>query len=472
MDPACGGGAFLAYALEHNITSPDRLFGIEKDPEVAATWVRTGLKDRANMFVADGLCPANRPIPPSPPLPIAFDWVVGNPPFGTRNLKSDPDFEETIRAVQQSFTIWRRDGRRSPDFASYPVEVLFLERFWQLAKPGGYVGIIIPDGILANARLSYVREWLSDRASVRVVVSLPQHTFSAGGASAKASLLIFQRKPVPAGRIFTADLESPAPVKGGVKHLVALFADLVSAERDSPHPNPLPPAGEGGSPASDSAFPIPHSAVDCPPWGVYLMEPQEPGGRLDPAYYHPKYSENLRALRNLPNVVEFGELIEFTTYGQVGTRVFARSGVRLLTPANLKTTDGGLVIGVDVYRPERFVAPGSRNDPARSRLRRGDLLLSNSGVGCIGRPAVFLSDEVCNISQHINLIRVKGVQPEYIAVYLQTRFARLQIEREKCGVGPSGINFDRIKSLLIPILQADIRESAAREYLRLTRMPM
>ncbi len=129
------------------------------------------------------------------------------------------------------------------------------------------------------------------------------------------------------------------------------------------------------------------------------------------------------------------------------------------------------MVGVDVHHPERFVAPGSRNDPARSRLRPGDLLLSNSGVGCIGRPAVFLSDEPCNISQHINLIRVRRVEPGYLAVYLQTRFARLQIEREKCGVGPSGINFGRIKSLLIAILPAEERVSAAREYVRLSSLP-
>ena len=141
---------------------------------------------------------------------------------------------------------------------------------------------------------------------------------------------------------------------------------------------------------------------------------------MDPAYYHPKYVENLRFLRTLPRVVPFGELIEFTTYGQVGSREFAKSGVRLLTPANLVTTKDGYVIGVDISSPERFVPPGSRNDPARSRLRKGDLLLSNSGVGCIGRPAVFYSDEPCNISQHINLIRVKGIEPEYLAAVSYT----------------------------------------------------
>jgi hypothetical protein len=291
--------------------------------------------------------------------------VVGNPPFGTRCLTIEPKY--------LSFTI---NAGRPLD--NYPIEILFLERFWQLARPGGFVAIIIPDGILANARLAYVREWLTCRATIKEVVSLPQHTFHRNGAASKASILVFKKEP--------------------------------------------------GMPSGD---------------------------RLDPAYYDPKFTENVEFLSSLPNVVRFGDLIEYTTYGQVGSREYTESGVRLLTPANL--TSSGISLS-----PERFVAPGSRNDPPRSRLQKGDLLFANSGVGCIGRAAVFYSDEPCNISQHVNLIRLHspdvasaksgGVEPEYMAVYLQTRFGRLQIAREKCGVGACGINFDRIKSILVPVL--------------------
>ena len=57
-----------------------------------------------------------------------------------------------------------------------------------------------------------------------------------------------------------------------------------------------------------------------------------------------------------------------------------------------------------------------------------------------------------------------GIEPEYMAVYLQTRFGRLQIAREKCGVGPCGINFDRIKSILVPIMPESARKEIVRQY--------
>ncbi|HUV05216.1 MAG TPA: N-6 DNA methylase [Armatimonadota bacterium] len=433
--------------------------------------------------------------PPTLPYPhTPFDWVVGNPPFGTLSLRSSPDFEQLARAIRENFTIWR-DGQHAADLAKYRIEVLFLERFWQLARPGGYVAMVVPDGILANARLSYVREWLSSRAAIRAIVSLPRHTFYRTGAASKASVLVFQRNPALPGRVFSAALESRASWQAGIERLAEQFADFAQwSAADEPNltpgPSPmrrgekvlLPPLrGEAGRGVGQSATrnpkssyakaPADKSEIECLPWVVFPAEILSPGDRLDPAYYHRKYTENLRLLRGLPNAVTLGELIEYTTYGQVGKRELAESGVRLLTPANLVTTGEGFVIGVDIRSPERFVPPGSRNDPARSRLQKGDLLLANSGVGCIGRAAVFYSDEPCNISQHINLVRVRDVEPEYLAVYLQTRFARLQIHREKCGVGPCGINFDRIKSILVPILPQEVRREIVERYRQLSSRP-
>jgi predicted RNA methylase len=457
MDPACGDGAFLRYALEHGITN--RVCGIEKDPHLAASWEAQGLSVRADLTIGDGLLPFN----PQSEIrnPKSFDWVVGNPPFGTRCLGEEADLE----ALARDYTIWRESRIRHRMLATYPIEILFLERFVRLAKPGGYVAIIVPDGILANARLSYVRDWLAAHAEVKAVVSLPQHVFSRTGASSKGSVLLLRRtargddggmgvwEDGSAGDrslithhsspIFLAALESRVPIRTGVPKMAKLFSDFVH---------------------SNSELRTPNSALDCPPWLAYTVEGLFSGERLDPAYHHPRYVENTRFLQSLPNVVTLGELTEYTTYGQVGRRDLADSGVRLITPANFVMTEDGYTSGLDIHSPERFTAPGSRNDPPRSRLRKGDLLLVNSGVGCIGRAAVFYGDQPCNISQHVNLIRVRGIEPEYLAIYLQTSYARLQIAREKCGVGACGINFDRIKSILTPVLQEDVRHDIARRY--------
>ena len=72
-------------------------------------------------------------------------------------------------------------------------EILFIERCLDLLKPGGRLGIVLPEGIFNNPSLAYVREFCEDRAFLRAVVSLPQETFTASGASVKASLLFLQK---------------------------------------------------------------------------------------------------------------------------------------------------------------------------------------------------------------------------------------------------------------------------------------
>lgn len=72
-------------------------------------------------------------------------------------------------------------------------EILFIERCLALLKPGGRLGIVLPEGVFNNPSLAYVREFCENRAFIRAVVSLPQETFLSSGASVKASLLFVQK---------------------------------------------------------------------------------------------------------------------------------------------------------------------------------------------------------------------------------------------------------------------------------------
>ena len=55
------------------------------------------------------------------------------------------------------------------------------------------MGIVLPEGVLNNPSLRYVREYVEDRAFLQAVVSLPQETFLSSGASVKASLLFLRK---------------------------------------------------------------------------------------------------------------------------------------------------------------------------------------------------------------------------------------------------------------------------------------
>jgi len=121
VDPACGDGAFLRAALERSLAPQEHLYGCDIDPALVAQLQGEGL---ARVALADGLDPDSQPA-------AAFDLVVGNPPFGVATSA--------------------RGGRAQPS------EVRFLLRALELARPGGYVALVLPSGVLANERLRAIR---------------------------------------------------------------------------------------------------------------------------------------------------------------------------------------------------------------------------------------------------------------------------------------------------------------------------
>lgn len=77
--------------------------------------------------------------------------------------------------------------------AATAIEVFFMERFVQLAKPGGVIAVIVPESILASDRLGPLRWWLMERVVLLAVATLPQKVFSGVGANARTGILFARR---------------------------------------------------------------------------------------------------------------------------------------------------------------------------------------------------------------------------------------------------------------------------------------
>ena len=72
-------------------------------------------------------------------------------------------------------------------------EVLFIERCINLLKPGGRLGIVLPEGVLNNPNLQTVRELFERMAKIILITSIPQDVFMASGATVKPSLMFFKK---------------------------------------------------------------------------------------------------------------------------------------------------------------------------------------------------------------------------------------------------------------------------------------
>jgi type I restriction enzyme M protein len=77
--------------------------------------------------------------------------------------------------------------------ANRATEIVFVERCLNLLKPGGRIGIVLPDGNLNNPSLTWLRRWCEGKAKILAVVGLPEETFRSADATVKASLVFLKR---------------------------------------------------------------------------------------------------------------------------------------------------------------------------------------------------------------------------------------------------------------------------------------
>ena len=198
---------------------------------------------------------------------------------------------------------------------------------------------------------------------------------------------------------------------------------------------------------------------------------EKPYGRFDPEYYHPEYDDMFSEIRQARfKISSLGKFIlpgtEGITYGQVGSRYYSKKGrVQYLQVSNITLT------GIDIYEKFATVDEDGHNDPQRSRLKTKDILLLNGGVGSLGRSCILLqNDKIYNISQDIDRIRVKGINPVYVSVFINSFFGKKQIERFQKGVsGQTKIGFEHVKCIEIPLLHDFIQSHIETEYKKMAR---
>jgi Type I restriction enzyme R protein N terminus (HSDR_N)/N-6 DNA Methylase len=157
-----------------------------------------------------------------------FDLVFTNPPFGS-NVGSDQKVggsDETRVPTDQAYTdrchehygeYWAENHQRLLQAAeatdskgrkgtpildlfeigkgknNRPTELIFVERCLNLLRPGGRMGIVLPDGNLNNPSLAWLRRWAEGKAKLLAVVSLPEETFRSSNATVKASLVFLHK---------------------------------------------------------------------------------------------------------------------------------------------------------------------------------------------------------------------------------------------------------------------------------------
>lgn len=194
------------------------IFGCDAEPRAARTAKMNMIMHgdgHGGIHYHDGLVDINGI------FPGRFDIVITNPPFGS-NVGSDQkvggsdetrvlnDAAYRARCVRRYGAAWEESHDRmlaaataktnildlfeiGKGKANRATEIVFVERCLELLKPGGRIGIVLPDGNLNNPSLTWLRRWCEGKAKILAVVGLPEETFRSADATVKASLVFLKR---------------------------------------------------------------------------------------------------------------------------------------------------------------------------------------------------------------------------------------------------------------------------------------
>ena len=195
--------------LQH--LSSDCIFGTDANPRMARTAKMNMIMHgdgHGGVHHHDGLLNVNGI------FENRFDVILTNPPFGSRVEKSlkiteadkftdEAKIEHYTKRYGEEYTkaLEQVNGNIGESVLSLYesgklsglTEVLFIERCLRLLKPGGRLGIVLPEGVLNNTQLQSVRELFEGMAKIILITSIPQDVFMASGATVKPSLMFFKK---------------------------------------------------------------------------------------------------------------------------------------------------------------------------------------------------------------------------------------------------------------------------------------
>lgn len=110
-----------------------------------------------------------------------FDILVANPPYSVNAFKN------YLSKAKESFELYSRLTENSSE-----IECLFIERAYQLLKPDGVAGIILPSSILSNGKIyTDTRNIILKYFDIVSIVSLGDSTFMETGTN---TIILFLRK--------------------------------------------------------------------------------------------------------------------------------------------------------------------------------------------------------------------------------------------------------------------------------------
>ncbi len=405
VDPACGMAGFLVetHAFQtrggQSSDGAGKLVGMDKDRDLcrlAEAILEIAAPRRSVVHNVNSLDLAGLAKLPAEMSPFAADYVLTNPPFGA-NIRIDD------RAILKQFALGHKWSQADTGWhqemslrESQDPQLLFLELCIQLLKPGGQMGIVLPEGVFGNHSLGYVWDFVRAQGQIMALIDCPRTTFQPS-TDTKTNVLFFQKA------LALPSSTSPAPEK--IWTAVALNCGHDRRGRNikttgEPYPDDFPEIG--------SRFTDRQSGTRF--WQEATI--------TDPYYLVPRYYD-ITALNELTDeaerlgakLVSLGEMIklgyiQIRKGHEVGAEAYGTGDVPFIRTSDISnyeiSIDPTRAVSEDVYRQYAN----------QQKLAAGDILLVSDGRYRIGRTAILHNHNYrCVVQSHIRIITVTRRSP-------------------------------------------------------------
>ncbi len=203
IDPACGTGGFLvetqAFQAD-NFTDVEkqqlgRFIGIDKDKDLcrlAEATLEIVAPERGTILNFNSLDIKALMKLPEDQSPFNADYVLTNPPFGAK-------IKVTEKEILKQFSLghkwlsgnsgWYQETQTRD--AQDP-QILFIELCIKLLKPGGQMGIVLPEGVFGNTNTGYVWDYIRSQGNIIALLDCPRTTFQPS-TDTKTNVLFFEK---------------------------------------------------------------------------------------------------------------------------------------------------------------------------------------------------------------------------------------------------------------------------------------
>lgn len=472
IDPACGAGGFLFSTAHHLLSRGLRpkdvagaIYGVEKDADLARlARMRISLITLQHTHVSTGDSLAWSAVERDSFMtrlrPGNYDAVLTNPPFGTRIVAASD-------AVRRQFSLahrWAedRDGRLAATrelARTTPPQVLFVERCLSLVKPGGRIGIVVPESLVSGKKYRHVVEFILSRATVEAVLGMPEALFKTsgkGGTHTKTALVLLRK-----------------PVKGGPSKSYSIFmAEAAWCGHDSRgrlvDRDDIPTILEKFHNWRRSPAQLKSSAL-----GFAVPSSRLRRGTLAPRAYDPEVPRLLDRLRDSHLLVRFGDLVargllSVSTGDEVGKLAYGRGDVPFVRTSDLSNWE----IKAD---PKHGISRDTYDALRRKQdVQPGDVLIVRDGTYLIGTCALVTKhDTEIVLQSHIYKIRVHPnelLDPYLLLAILSSAPVQRQIKAQSQTQDIIDSLGSRINDLMLPVARDEqVRQDVSQRVQRVIR---